>query len=232
MKNTFKFKGFTIDQHEGVHKVGTDGVLLGAWVDLRPTDSTILDVGTGTGLIALMLAQRSNARITGIDPDPIAVEVASCNTLNSPFADRIFILKSSLQNFEPGFKFDHLVVNPPFFENQLKSPSKTRNRQRHTDSLPFEELITGAKKCLQPMGRLSVIIPMEAGKKLTSLADSNGFFITRMTEVISKPGKTPMRLLITFETITSKSLSNKIILEDGKGHRSAQYEELTRSFYL
>ena len=154
----FRFKRFSVLQSAQVHKVGTDGVLLGAWANFSDS-KTILDIGTGTGLIALMAAQKSNAKITALDDDPQAIEISQLNFTNSPWQSRLTATCCALQKYEPGLLFDHIVSNPPFFVNSLKSPDSLRNIKRQADSLPHEILILAQKKLLKPDGKFSVILP-------------------------------------------------------------------------
>ena len=140
-------------------KVGTDGTLLGAWASLRSA-GTILDIGTGTGLIAIMAAQRSpEARITAIDIDADCITQARENVAASPWSDRIEVVHSSLQDFEPAIRFERIISNPPYFVDSLRSPDAARSTARHTDTLPFAELSQGVSRLLSPTGRFALILP-------------------------------------------------------------------------
>ena len=231
-EKVFRFKQFSLQQHDHIHKVGTDGVLLGAWVKIKPTDQYILDAGTGTSLIALMLAQRSEAFITGIEPDPTAFALAVENAANAPFTSRVTINQNRLQDFHADAQFDLLVINPPFFENQLRSPNQQRNNQRHNDSLPFHELLVAGKGLLKPSGRLAVILPVEEGLRFKEMAQKNGFHLSRITEVHSKASKPPIRLLMEFDLQHGMCVQEVLVLENEQGQRSEAYHRLTEAFYL
>ena len=223
-------------------KVGTDGVLLGAWAPvsgygLRVTGYRILDVGTGSGLIARMLMQRCpEAEVEGIDIDAAAVEQARENGVKA--------YCSSLQEWQIGKcenekinYYDLIVSNPPYFQNSLKNPDKGREMARHTDTLPFEELIKHSARLLREGGRLALILPADAETEIRQLAATENLFLTHATRVYSKENKKPKRVLLAFEKLKIKNYELKIsedtlVLEDEKGGRSAAYSELCREFYL
>lgn len=205
-------------------KVGTDGVLLGAWA---PTGTRILDVGTGSGLIARMLMQRCpEAEVEGIDIDPNAVEQARENGVKA------FV--SSLQEWQG--KYDLIVSNPPYFRNSLKNPDKGRQTARHTDTLSFAELIKHSARLLIEDGQLALILPAEAENEIRQLAGAEGFFLTRVTRVYSKESKPARRVLTAFSRdngITEhRYTEDTLVLEDEKGGRSLPYQTLCRDFYL
>ena len=205
-------------------KVGTDGVLLGAWA---PTGTRILDVGTGSGLIARMLMQRCpEAEVEGIDIDPNAVEQARENGVKA------FV--SSLQEWQG--KYDLIVSNPPYFQNSLKNPDKGRQTARHTDTLSYEELIKHSARLLTEDGQLALILPAEAENEIRQLAGAEGFFLTRVTRVYSKESKPARRVLMAFSRdngITEhRYTEDTLVLEDEKGGRSLPYQTLCRDFYL
>ena len=223
-------------------KVGTDGVLLGAWTPVHlPFNHlpfTILDVGTGSGLIALMLAQRCpEAQIDAIDIDEAAVEQARENAQISNFKFQISNFVSRLQDWKPQTKYDLIVSNPPYFQNSLKNPDKGRELARHTDTLSYAELIHHSVRLLNENGQLALILPAEAETEIRALAQSAGLHLTRATRVYSKENKPAKRTLMAFEKLKIKNYELKIIedtlvLEDEKGGRSAAYSELTKDFYL
>ena len=169
----FKFKQFEIHQDRCAMKVGTDGVLLGAWA---PGGKRILDIGSGTGLISLMMAQRcQEAQVIGVDLDAEACDEARENVAASPFADRVSIACCRLQDYESAEKFDAIVSNPPFFLNSLKNPDSKRSMARHADSLPFRDLFLGVKRLLSEEGVFSAIVPSEVLDAFTSEAYLLGF---------------------------------------------------------
>ena len=205
-------------------KVGTDGVLLGAWA---PTGTRILDVGTGSGLIARMLMQRCpEAEVEGIDIDEAAVEQARENGVKA------FV--SSLQEWQG--MYDLIVSNPPYFQNSLKNPDKGRQTARHTDTLSFAELIKHSARLLIEDGQLALILPAEAENEIRQLAGAEGFFLTRVTRVYSKESKPARRVLMAFSRdngITEhRYTEDTLVLEDEKGGRSLPYQTLCRDFYL
>ena len=182
-------------------KVGTDGVLLGAWCRLRPhTDKAILDIGTGTGVIALQLAQRTeswNATIEAVEIDPEASETARRNFAASPWSTRIELHAMPVQQFTA--RFDHIVSNPPYFTDSLTSPDPSKTLARHTSSLSYDELIAVCNSLLLPNGRISLILPTGAqAERMIAAALEHGFAPSRLTEVHSTPLSGPKRLLIEF----------------------------------
>ena len=234
----FKFKQFTIHQDRTAMKVGTDGVLLGAWAPIAPTAQCILDIGTGTGLIALMLAQRyPSLNITAIDIDKSSIEQATENIKNSPFARYITTHHTSLQSYNPEEKYDAIVCNPPYFVASLKCPDSQRTQARHTDSLSFDELLSHSARLLNDEGSLSVILPVTEGNQLIALASQYGFTLTQQVHVLPTPTSAPKRLLMHF---TKKSMVNsqqsivdsQLIIELARHQYTPEYITLTRDFYL
>lgn len=231
--DSFKFKQFTVHQNRCAMKVGTDGTLLGAWVSV-PSDSVrILDIGTGTGLIALMLAQRApEAIITGIDIDADAVCQAIENVEASPFADRIQIVQADASDYkaEP---FDIIVSNPPFFVDSLTCPDNQRTMARHTASLTYTTLMRSAFKLLTDKGRFSVIIPFDGRSLLESEASLAGFIMSRICAVKTTPNKQPKRFLIEFQKLPVFKLDiTEEVVEISPRVKSNWYQDLTKDFYL
>lgn len=230
----FQFKQFTVRQQHCAMKVGTDGTLLGAWSQASAGPCRVLDVGTGTGLIALMMAQRyQEAQVIAIDIDEKAVFQAQENVSASPFADRIKVLEADVQTFEDSVKFDSIVCNPPFFEDSLVCPDPQRTEARHTVSLGYRQLMESAFRLLKDNGRFSVIIPADCRSRLESEAHLRGFFISRLCSVQTTPKKAPKRYMIEF----TKHPVNEIdttngILESLPQIRSDWYRELTQDFYI
>lgn len=230
----FRFKQFTVEQNKTAMKVGTDGVLLGAWTTVDGT-RRILDVGTGTGLIALMLAQRnSKARIVAIDIDNAAVEQATENFINSPWKER---LNASLVDFKDfpleGETFDLIVSNPPFFKESLKPALKSRALARHDHLLSHEVLIDKSAELLTDDGRLCVILPYVEGSVFIALAAKKGLFCSRKTNVFPKPDSEIKRLLLEFSRIKSEFVEERLVIEDkGRHGYSKEYLSLTGDYYL
>lgn len=248
----FRFKQFTIFHDRCAMKVGTDGVLLGCWAKapLRPSpegrEMRILDIGTGSGLIARMLMQRfPEAEVEGIDIDEAAVEQAKENMRAYPCPlpkgkgiGSIYL--SRLQEWNPGYEYDLIVSNPPYFQNSLKNPDKGRELARHTDTLSYEDLLLHSERLLTMHGQLAIILPADAEQEICTLAARYSLFLTRITRVYSKESKPARRILLQFEKsesqdhgITgSRPQEDTLILEDDKGGRSAAYQELAKDFYL
>ena len=222
-------------------KVGTDGVLLGAWAPIskfkiQDSKLRILDVGTGSGLVALMLAQRCpEAQIDAIDIDEAAAIQAKENFENSPWGPCMHAHRASLQEWNGG-PYGLIVSNPPYFRNSLKNPDKGRELARHTDSLNYEELIKYSAKLLTEHGQLALILPAEAETEVCTLADTEGLCLTHVTRVYSKESKPARRVLMAFSRNTGitgyRNAEDILVLEDEKGGRSLPYQELCKEFYL
>ncbi len=228
----FQFKQFTIHQDRTAMKVGTDGVLLGAWADLKQAQH-ILDIGTGTGLIALMAAQRNpEAQIDAIEIEEQAFSQAEENITHSPWKDRIRITHTDLQHYMPEIQYDSIVCNPPFFINSTKNPSNNRTLARHNDTLPHTELIEHAKRLLKPNGRFSLILPVAEAQELMVYATIAGFYKTRITHVHPTPCKAPKRILMELSLSQSTCYEDNITIELGRHNYSEAYKKLTKAFYL
>lgn len=230
----FQFKQFTVRQQHCAMKVGTDGTLLGAWAQTSAGSCRVLDIGTGTGLIALMMAQRyPETQVIAIDIDEKAVFQAQENVQASPFADRIKVIQTDIQTFEDSEKFDSIVCNPPFFEDSLVSPDSQRTEARHTVSLGYRQLMESSFRLLKDDGRFSVIIPADCRSRLESEAHLRGFFISRLCCVQTTPKKAPKRYMIEFtkHPVNEIDITNGI-LESLPQIRSDWYRELTQEFYI
>lgn len=228
----FRFKQFAIRQENAAMKVGTDGALLGAWSDVSEAKS-ILDIGTGTAIIAMMVAQRNDkASITGIEVDEKALIDANFNVKNCPWADRITIIKTSLQEFEPPLKFDSIISNPPFFENSLKSKSGEKTKARHTDSLHYIDILNFSYKHLNNNGILHLILPVENAEKCIGTAKDRGFKVKRICKVQPVPHKNAHRLVFELTKTETQTVTESLIIETGKRHDYSQdYIALTKAFY-
>ena len=228
---SFRFKQFFIEDSKCAMKVGTDGVLLGAWCPvsgygLRVTGYRILDVGTGSGLIARMLMQRCpGAEVEGIDIDEAAVGQARENGVRA--------FQARLQEWQG--TYDLIVSNPPYFQNSLKNPDKARQTARHTDTLSYAELIHHSARLLTDLGQLALILPAEAENGVRQLAAAENLFPTHVTRVYSKENKPVRRVLMAFVMTTLRNdeiTTDSLVLEDEKGGRSLPYQNLCRDFYL
>jgi tRNA1Val (adenine37-N6)-methyltransferase len=227
---SFRFKQFEIGHDRCGMKVGTDGVLLGAWV--RPSNALrILDVGTGSGLIALILAQRSDAQIVGIEYDASAAGQALENAQASPWADRVRIVQGDFKCLEDD-PYDLIVSNPPFFQNALKAPAVQRNHARHDVLLRYDELIAKADELLTENGRLSVIIPCEAFAGFETLCLASRLHLSRICEVSTIEGKPPKRLLLEFSRVPTEVERSRLAVSTTGNARSEAYSALTADLYL
>jgi tRNA1Val (adenine37-N6)-methyltransferase len=230
----FRFKQFTIFHDRCAMKVGIDGVLLGAWTPLSKP-KRILDVGTGSGLISLMLAQRSMAMIDAIDIDQDAITQATVNVQNSPWSDRISLHHQSFQDFVKvnEHTFDVVVSNPPYFVNSLKNPSDRKTLARHTDSLSHLELIALSVPLLTPNGIIALILPVEEGYQCIAEAEKMGVYCKQVVEVYPKPNNQAKRLLIEFCLIQCERSTSKLTIETDIRHQySPEFSLLARDFYL
>ena len=229
----FRFKQFNIRQENAAMKVGTDGALLGAWADVEKAKN-ILDIGTGTAIIAMMSAQRNpTAHITGIEIDDNAIIDASFNVENCPWPNRISIKHISLQDFQSEDKFDVIISNPPFFENSLRSIDDSKKTARHTDTLHFNEILSFGKKYLSSNGHISLILPVENAEKCIETAIEQGYHLKRKCTIRPVPHKNPHRL--AFELcLTPRSITNEnLTIETGKRHDyTSDYIALAKDFYI
>lgn len=236
MPNTsFAFKQFIIKQDKCAMKVGTDAVLLGAWV-LPNGSKHILDIGAGTGVIALMLAQKTKAQIHAIDIDEEAVLQAKQNVLDSKFAGQITVTQTSLQHYskESTQKYNLIVTNPPYFEQSLKSSDEQRSHARHADVLPFEELLDGVLKLLDEKGKFCLILPTLEAIKFRALAEKRGLHLSKLLRVKSRIDKdTDKRHLMQFEVKPTEFSENTIAIELEERHQYTEdYKDLTKDYYI
>lgn len=229
----FRFKQFDIDDSLSAMKIGTDGVLIGAWARVEGCHS-ILDVGTGTGLIALMAAQRNaEAHITAIDIDSMAAKEACLNTQHSPWSHRITVLHADVRSFAPERKFDHIVSNPPYFNDSLHSPDVARSTARHTDTLGYAELVALAERMLMEGGRLSVVLPADCAPRFRREAFGR-LWLSRETDVVTREGEEPKRSLMEF-VLTSEPIMprcDRLTIHHHDGSYTEEYRHLTEDFYL
>ena len=231
--NYFRFKQFTIFQDRCAFRVGTDGVLLGAAADVSRTKH-ILDIGTGTGLIALMLAQRSEAEIVAIEPDRRSFKQACSNVNSSRWASRIKVENTILQDFDPGIlKFDLIVSNPPFFSDSLRNPDPAKASARHNVNLSNKDLLEGSKRLMAEGGKLQVIMPYAEGMILIAEAQEYGFYCNDILKIKPLPTSEIKRLILTFSGKKQKAIEHFLTIEQGRRHEfTEEYKNLTRDFYL
>jgi tRNA1Val (adenine37-N6)-methyltransferase len=214
-------------------KVGTDAVLLGSWLQTGNAEN-ILDIGTGSGLIALMLAQKSNARIDAIDIDEHAYKQARENFLISPWFDRLQSIHQSLQEFSNNYsgKYDLIVTNPPYFHHASKPAIESRLNARHGDLLTFDELIDGVKKLLKTNGRFCVILPCKEGMEFLEKAQRKELFCHHILRVKTKADKNEKRLIMEFSFQFKTLTEEEIKIHEEDGSFTKEYIDLTRDYYI
>ncbi|MEL6923746.1 MAG: methyltransferase [Bacteroidota bacterium] len=231
----FQFKQFAVEQDQCAMKVGTDGVLLGAWANAAGADR-ILDVGTGTGVIAIMMAQRNpEAMVHGVEIEAQACEQAAGNMQRSPFAERLEAIESSIQDYAKTCRveYDLIVSNPPFFSGGTFSANQNRNDVRHTVKLPNGDLLQAARRLLSKDGKLAVILPYIEGLRFQELATRYHLYCTKMTEVLPTKSKPVERLLLQFEQEANTMKSDSLVIQaGGRNEFTEEYIALTKDFYL
>lgn len=230
--NYFRFKQFTIIQELSAMKVGVDGVILGAWVNLTGIQ-TVLDVGTGTGLLAMMIAQRSKTSVTAIDIDEPSCREAEQNVNNSPWAGRIRVNHISYQEMarHDKLKFDAIVSNPPYFVNSSRPEDTRRSNARHDVNLSFPEFISCSHQLLLPGGTISVILPADTAGFFVNTAREQGFYLNRITRIRHFPDKPFHRYLMEFSQRNTPVAESILTIDSGSGF-TEEYRDLTRDFYL
>ena len=232
---SFQFKQFIVRHDLCAMKVGTDGVLLGAWAPFA-VPKTILDVGTGSGLLALMVAQRyPTSAVTAIDIDGSAVAQATINVEASPFSNRISIEAASLQQFTLSASpssFDAIICNPPFFENSLLAPELSRRTARHATELTLDDLVSCAARLLRPEGQFAVVMPSDALDHLRRLCFTVGLNLETLCHVKTTPTKAPKRTLSCWRKGHVEKSTESTLLLTLDGRRSPDYSALTADFYL
>lgn len=227
----FRFKQFSVRHDRCAMKVGTDGVLLGAWGSVE--GKRILDIGTGTGLIALMAAQRnSEADVLGIDIDELAVAQARGNVAESPFNRRIECILQDVLTFESEAPFDAILCNPPFFTEDTLPDNRSRALARNNKCLPFPQLIKKVAVLLAENGTFSLIVPSGLAQEIVGLCMENGLHLVRRSQIHTTARKPPRRTLLEFsrQNRSCEMLTLRLVADDGT--RSQQYKELTKDFYL
>ena len=237
---TFTFKQFQVNQDRCAMKIGTDGVLLGAWTPLINNPFNVLDIGAGTGILSLMLAQRSNAApnnvgiIDAIEIDEDAYEQCVENFEASPWGDKLFCFHAGLDEFvdEPEDEYDLIISNPPFYTDDYKSDNTSRDLARFEDALPFEELIEAAALLLSDNGIFSVIIPFKEEERFVSMCKELDLFPLKITRVKGTPTSEIKRSLLAFCRMEQTPLIDELVIEISRHNYTPEYIELTKEFYL
>jgi len=232
----FQFKQFSVEQDRCAMKIGTDGVLLGAWTPIENNPHSILDIGTGTGIIALMLAQRSTSeQIDALEIDENAYEQATDNFENSPWNDRLFCFHAGLDEFveEPEDEYDLIVSNPPFYSEDYKSNNEQRDLARFQDAMPFEDLIEAVALLLSESGIFAVIIPIKEESTFLALAENHELFPIKITRVKGTPTSETKRTLLAFSRYEITNFPvDELIIETARHSYTPEYIALTKDFYL
>lgn len=236
--SVFKFKEFVVKQDKTAMKIGTDAVLLGSWCSLLHYPNTVLDIGSGTGVLALMIAQRSNATtIDAVELDENAYEQTVENFEKSDWGDRLFCYNASFQNFatemqEDNETYELIISNPPFYTDDFKSENTARNTARFTSSLSFDELLNGVSKLLSKNGKFSTIIPFKEQEKFIKIATKNKLFINRICTVKGNPTSEIKRNLIELSFEKTEIKKEDLIIELKRHQYTQEYINLTKEFYL
>ena len=241
----FKFKRFEVVNERSAMKVNTDGVLLGALMTILPTDRTLLDIGTGTGTIALMAAQRlfscgichadrsAENRVDAIDIDEASAEEAEANFRNSPWSEVLHAYHTSLDDFASDRKYDLVFSNPPYFEDSLNAPEERRNNARHTSTgLSYREILDFASQSLTDNGRVAFVLPAETEAALCRHARMNGLHLFRIVRVRTVPRKEPSRIIAEFSRMRKDTSEDTVLTIQNEGKYTEEYLSLMRDFYL
>ena len=235
MYSPFKFKQFTIQQDQCAMKIGTDGVLLGAWVSLENNPESILDIGAGTGILSLQLAQRSLAEtIEAIEIDEAAFEQCVGNFEASPWGDRLFCFHASAQEFatEMEEEYDLIISNPPFYSDDYKSDDTVRNTARFTDSLPFRDLAIVAFQFLSENGIFALILPRKEEESFILIASEVGLFPKRICRVRGTATSEVKRSLLEFSFQKTETIYEELTIEISRHNYTKEYQGLVKDFYL
>lgn len=234
--SVFQFKQFSVNQDQTAMKIGTDGVLLGAWTPIENNPKSVLDIGTGTGIIALMLAQRSDAeQIDALEIDESAYEQSVENFENSPWGDRLFCFHAGLDEFvdDPEDEYDLIVSNPPFYSEEYRSENEQRDLARFQGAMPFEELVEAADLLLSENGIFSVIIPFNEEDRFIELCAEVELFPIKVTRVKGSPNTKIIRSLLAFKRYELEVLTaDELVIEISRHEYTPEYISLTKDFYI
>lgn len=233
MENAFQFKQFKVYHHQSTLKVGTDAILLGAWADINNTEK-ILEIGSGCGVISLMLAQRTNAFIDAIDIDKKSCEEAIRNVEISPWQNQIKISNISFQNYykTTEYQYDLIISNPPFFSNSLKSSDINKNLAKHNDNLSFDELAKGIYKLLKNKGKAYIILPVNEAERFKLEASKQHLHCQKEIEIYTSVKKPISRLLMQFGKDIKFFTKEKLRIMDGNQNYTPDFKNLTKDYYL
>ncbi|MEL7531049.1 MAG: methyltransferase [Bacteroidota bacterium] len=230
--STFRFQQFTIAQDRCAMKVSTDGILLGAWA-AKIEAKQVLDIGTGTGLLALMYAQSNpNVQIDAIEIDPAAAEQARANFEASRFAERLSLSQESLQDYRPDTRYDLFVCNPPYFRAGITPPENARAQARHDQSLDFETLVKHSKRLASPQALLAMILPTDRYPQIINNLAKQNWLLHQCMFIQANPHKAAKRVLLLAGREDASLKEDLLTIRDEQGRYTSQYQQLTRSYYL
>ncbi len=228
----FAFKEFEVNHHLCAHKVGFDGVLLGAWANVENSNS-ILDIGAGSGLIAMMMAQKNNAaKIFGIELDEKSAMQANENFKNCKWSERLKLIQGDFLKHDFGLAFDHIITNPPYFINAYSTPLKSRTTARHNSKEVLIDWFAKVYNLLSEKGKLSLVIPTSEKNEILSILNKNDYYLSRICEVFTKSVQFPERILLECSKTKCDVEENTLFVYDSGGNYSAEYIKLTKNYYL
>ena len=231
-KDIFRFKQFAVAQEQTAMKVGTDGVLLGAWADMK-TARNILDIGTGTGLIALMCAQKQPlTNIDAIEIEPNAARQAAENFNNSKWSNRLNLIQTDFKLFVPQKQYDVIISNPPYFDENTYNLNKERSLARHNQQLSLETFISRSKNMLQPDGSIQLILPLDKLKNLKHTIEYEQLYLNKICYVKGHANAKVKRILVKISGIATPLKEKHLTIEHSRHHYTDDYIRLTRDFYL
>jgi tRNA1Val (adenine37-N6)-methyltransferase len=229
----FQFKKFRIEQDKCAMKVCTDSCLFGAYVNIDKGVNKILDIGTGTGLLSLMLVQKSPlVHIDAVEIEPAAAEQAMANIAESQWKDQIIVYKQSIQEFDPGFQYDLIVSNPPFFSNHLTSPDKKINTAHHSETLSLDELLTSVQRLLKKDGKLWILLPPYEADLLSKKAELMNLYLEERVNIKDNSVSEIIRTILLFSFTKNTCAENNLIIKDEKGKYSPEFITLLKDYYL
>ena len=229
----FHFKHFSLYHHRSTMKVGTDAILLGRWVEVKPTD-VVLEIGTGCGLLPLMLAQKGVAQVDAVDIDKVSIEEATINFSASQWCDKLKAYCSDIVDFQTDKQYDLIVSNPPFFNRFSKCESERKSRARHNDvTLSYESLCAVVVRLLKPDGRFALVLPVTASMEFLKVAEKNGLFLHKKLNIIPTEGEAPNRVNLELQLFKPSEIQEDSFLIRYKDKRfTDQYHEYLKDFYL
>ena len=229
----FHFKHFSLFHHRSTMKVGTDAILLGRWVEVRPTD-IVLDIGTGCGLLPLMLAQKGTSQVDAVDIDAASVEEATVNFEASQWRDRLKAYRSDIVDFRPEKQYDLIVSNPPFFVRYSQCDSDRKSRARHSDAaLSFETLCGVVKRRMQPDGRFALVLPVNVADAFLEESEKAGLYLHKRMTIVPIEGKEPNRFHLELGFAkTAKIQEETFVIRDADNQFTQQYREFLKDYYL